>query len=194
MSYDGGVANATGRYYTRKFLLSYANECHGRFLEFGDPFWKSVFEPSSIDQYDIFGLSPGEGITVVGDIQNCPHIPDETYDVIVCTMVLEHVPNPFLAVSELRRILKTGGRLLVIVPSAFPYHITREYKDYWRFMPDSLTLLFQSGFKEVKFERFGNRLSVVACYWYWMLPALPRFSADREDPDNHSVLSVVARK
>lgn len=105
-------------------------------------------------------------------------------------MVLEHVQNPFLAVKELTRILKTGGILLVIVPSAFPYHITNEYRDYWRFMPDSLALLFGEGFREVEINAHGNRISVVACYWFWMCPQLPKASIDRSDPNNHSVLSA----
>jgi SAM-dependent methyltransferase len=194
LTYDGGVVNATGRHYTRTFLKAQKHLCRGKFLEFGDPYWKSVFDPESIETYDILGLAPGPGITVVGDIQNCPHIPDETYDVIVCTMVLEHVANPFLAVKELRRILKTGGRLLIIVPSAFPYHITPDYRDYWRFMPDSLPLLFKDGFANLEMKSYGNRLSVIACYWYWMAPQLPRQALDREDPNNQTVLSLVAIK
>lgn len=78
LTYDGGVANATGRHYTREFLRKHASKCRGKFLEFGDPYWKEIFDPASITVYDVINPQPGDGVTVLGDIQNCPQIPDET--------------------------------------------------------------------------------------------------------------------
>jgi len=42
--------------------------------------------------------------------------PDDTYDVVVCMEVLEHVPAWQQMVSELRRVLKPGGLLFLSVP------------------------------------------------------------------------------
>jgi SAM-dependent methyltransferase len=39
-----------------------------------------------------------------------------TFDIILCSEVLEHVPEDDKAVSELRRVLKPGGVLVVTVP------------------------------------------------------------------------------
>jgi SAM-dependent methyltransferase len=48
--------------------------------------------------------------------------PAETYDAVILTQVLEHVPNPAAVLRELRRILKPGGRILLSVPLNCPLH------------------------------------------------------------------------
>lgn len=52
----------------------------------------------------------------LGDVVALP-FPDETFDRIVCTEVLEHIPDDARAVSELYRVLKKGGTLAVTVPN-----------------------------------------------------------------------------
>ena len=52
----------------------------------------------------------------VGDVTALP-FPDEAFDRIVCTEVLEHIPDHAKAVSELHRVLKKGGTLAVTVPN-----------------------------------------------------------------------------
>lgn len=42
--------------------------------------------------------------------------PDETFDLIICSHVLEHVPNDGLAMRELCRVLKPGGTAVLQVP------------------------------------------------------------------------------
>lgn len=42
--------------------------------------------------------------------------PDESYDVIYCSHVLEHVPEDRRAMSELRRVLKSEGWAVLLVP------------------------------------------------------------------------------
>jgi SAM-dependent methyltransferase len=44
------------------------------------------------------------------------HHPDESFDVIYCSHVLEHVPDDRLAMSELRRVLKRAGWAVLLVP------------------------------------------------------------------------------
>ncbi|HEY4786480.1 MAG TPA: methyltransferase domain-containing protein [Bacteroidales bacterium] len=47
------------------------------------------------------------------DIYNLP-FNDKTFDGIVVCFVLEHLQNPVQALTELKRVLKTGGTLMVI--------------------------------------------------------------------------------
>lgn len=55
-------------------------------------------------------------VTFQADIQHMDMVADETYDIIVCSHVLEHVEKDALAMGELYRILKPGGVCLVLVP------------------------------------------------------------------------------
>jgi len=52
---------------------------------------------------------------VQGDIEAMP-FGDETFSTVVCTEVLEHVPYPATALSEIGRVLKPGGLLIGSVP------------------------------------------------------------------------------
>src|SRR5205823_10364596 len=42
--------------------------------------------------------------------------PDESFDVIYCSHVLEHVPDDRRAMREFHRVLKTGGWAILLVP------------------------------------------------------------------------------
>ncbi|MCM1215147.1 MAG: GT-D fold domain-containing glycosyltransferase [Lachnospiraceae bacterium] len=57
-----------------------------------------------------------EGVTFQADLQHMDMVADETYDIIVCAHVLEHVENDARAMQELHRILKPDGVCLVLVP------------------------------------------------------------------------------
>ena len=57
------------------------------------------------------GIANIEGVE--GDIENLP-LPDSSYDVVVLSQALHHAVRPELALSEARRILVPGGRLLVL--------------------------------------------------------------------------------
>jgi ubiquinone/menaquinone biosynthesis C-methylase UbiE len=57
-----------------------------------------------------------QGVTYKADIQDMNEIADNTYDVWICSHVLEHIPDDRKALSELYRILKPGGIGLLLVP------------------------------------------------------------------------------
>lgn len=68
--------------------------------------------------------------TVVGSAESIP-FEDESFDVVLSTQVLEHVPEPARAMTEAVRVLKRGGRLVLTVPGVWPTHEAPH--DYWRF-------------------------------------------------------------
>lgn len=75
------------------------------------------------------------------DITDIP-VPDGSFDMVLCTEVLEHVPEPIKAVQEIGRILKPGGRLLLTAPlGSFlhqePYHFYGGFTPHWylKFLP-----------------------------------------------------------
>ncbi len=69
-------------------------------------------------------------------------VPDKFFDVILCTEVLEHVPEPIEALREMARILRRGGQLLITAPLGSglhqtPYHYYGGYTPQWykHFLP-----------------------------------------------------------
>jgi SAM-dependent methyltransferase len=70
------------------------------------------------------------GAAVNGDGTRLP-FPDGTFDRIICSEVLEHIPDDEAALRELFRILKPGGRLAATVPTWFPekvcWRLSEEY-------------------------------------------------------------------
>ena len=78
-------------------------------------------------------------IDIESDITNIP-VGDESFDVVMCTEVLEHVPDPVAALKELNRILKPGGYLIITTPFCSlthfaPFHFAtgfnKYFYDYW---------------------------------------------------------------
>lgn len=57
------------------------------------------------------------------DITAIPY-PGDHFDIVICNHVLEHVPNDSLALSEIRRVLKPGGRAILQTPYSSVLHST----------------------------------------------------------------------
>jgi SAM-dependent methyltransferase len=66
----------------------------------------------------------------VGDAQKLPY-PDGYFDKIVCSSSLEHFEDDSLAVGEMRRVLKNGGRV-VLTTDSFTLPIKAELKERHR--------------------------------------------------------------
>src|SRR5947209_4444898 len=65
-------------------------------------------------------------LDIVSDITAIP-LPDHSVDAIMCTEVLEHVPDPVAVIKEFGRLIRPGGYLLLTAPFASlthfaPYH------------------------------------------------------------------------
>lgn len=50
--------------------------------------------------------------------------PDNAFDNIVCFEVLEHVKNPLALITEMSRVLRPKGYLLITTPFVYPEHET----------------------------------------------------------------------
>ena len=82
---------------------------------------------------------------VIGSAMEIP-LPDNAYDTVVCTEVLEHVPNPSKALGEMYRVLKPGGSMILSTPMYWPRHEVPY--DYFRYPYDGLLeLIKKSGFE-----------------------------------------------
>ncbi len=60
--------------------------------------------------------------TVVGDARALPY-PDQTFDCVIASEILEHIPADDTVIAELIRVLKVGGTLAVTVPRWLPERV-----------------------------------------------------------------------
>ncbi len=59
---------------------------------------------------------------VAGDALSLPYA-DETFDCVIASEILEHIPHDDAAIGELIRVLKVGGTLAVSVPRWLPERV-----------------------------------------------------------------------
>jgi len=93
------------------------------------------YETQDFCQYEGPLVKYVEPIDHVCEITRIP-LPEASLDAILCTEVLEHVPNPMAVLNEFSRLLKPGGRLLLTVPvfsrlHMEPYHYYSGFTHHW---------------------------------------------------------------
>lgn len=71
---------------------------------------------------DLASLQENEGLAqkVLGDLTHMPFA-EGVFDLVLCTWVVEHLRSPDLAFAEMARVLRRGGRLLLLTPNAWNY-------------------------------------------------------------------------
>jgi SAM-dependent methyltransferase len=82
----------------------------------------------------------GTGVHLLSDAHALA-LADSTFDVVICTEVLEHLREPQRAVDEMYRVLKPGGTLLLTTRFLFPIHDAPH--DYFRFTKYGLQYLLR---------------------------------------------------
>eukprot|EP00930_Biecheleria_cincta_P086347 TRINITY_DN75656_c0_g1_i1.p1 TRINITY_DN75656_c0_g1~~TRINITY_DN75656_c0_g1_i1.p1 ORF type:complete len:162 (-),score=13.32 TRINITY_DN75656_c0_g1_i1:318-803(-) len=74
-------------------------------------------------------------------------IDSETFGLIICTFVFEHISQPFIAMRSLARILQYGGYVIWAAPMFQQYHGSPH--DYFRYTPSGAQALAQDAGLEV---------------------------------------------
>jgi SAM-dependent methyltransferase len=102
-------------------------------------------------------------VEVIADITSVP-LPPAAFDVVVCTEVLEHVPDTAAAFEELARLCRPGGTVVVTTPFAYPLH--EEPYDFVRLTPYQVRArAAAAGFVVDELVCAGNELEVGATVW-----------------------------
>ncbi len=140
--------------YTLKYV-------HGRTLDLGagSAKYRSLIMPKA-STYTTFDMVPGPHIDIVGDILNLP-IPEDSFDTVVSTQVLEHVEKPWVMVQQIRRVLVQGGTCILSAPFLIPYHA--DPHDYFRYTVTGLSSLFlNEGFEVIECKQYGRVFSTLS--------------------------------
>ena len=154
---DRGLA--VHRYYLNAFLERSKNDVRGRVLEFQDDQYATRLGGDAVTRLDILHVDDtNERATIVADLTTDNDIPSNTFDCIICTHVLHLIFDVERAVSELHRILKPGGTLLLAVPQTSMY--APYYHELWRFTPPGLKRVLATSFpvQDIRVEAYGNSL------------------------------------
>lgn len=86
---------------------------------------------------------------------------DEEFDMVICTQVLEHVPDPLLLIKEMARVCKRGGAVIISLPFVYPEH--EQPFDYFRFTRFGMTeLLEKAGMKVELMKRDSSTIETLA--------------------------------
>jgi len=85
-------------------------------------------------------IDPARAPDIVADAHDLP-LKDEEFELILCTEVLEHVMDPKKVISEMWRVLKPGGKVILTTRFVYPLHDIPH--DYWRFTKYGLHELFR---------------------------------------------------
>jgi SAM-dependent methyltransferase len=86
--------------------------------------------------------------------------PDETFDAVVSFQVLEHVPDSKLMLSEIHRVLKKSGKILITAPLIWSEHEVPFDFNRWTSYGIS-KLLLASGFTIVRQGKVGSVFTLI---------------------------------
>lgn len=113
------------------------------------------------------------------------HIPaeDGSFDVILCTQVLEHVPDPSAVCHECSRLLKPKGYCIFTVPQTNELHeVPHDYYRYTKF--GLMELAARNGLETIEIEPIGDYWTMrvrdgqrfmIAMFDLYQWPMLSRF-------------------
>ena len=131
---------------------------------------------SRLDDFTAQSSSNSVCVFGVSDINNMP-FQDGSYDSVICSEVLEHVPVPEESIKELIRVLKPGGVLALSVPRFLPEWICWQLSEGYQQMPGGHVRIFKH--KTLKQLATNEGMSYQGFHWahglhspYWWLQCL----------------------
>lgn len=105
-------------------------------------------------------IQSGKGVDVITDASNLP-FKNNSFDMVLCLETLEHSNKPWLIASEIERVVKNDGCVLISSQQNFPIHM--HPSDYFRFTPMGLKSLFPKIKRSLVFSispPFGNEVKL----------------------------------
>ncbi|MEZ5392001.1 MAG: methyltransferase domain-containing protein [Bryobacterales bacterium] len=191
---------AVDRHYIEAFLEQSRDAIHGRVLELGDATYTKRYGGDRVRHSDVLHVTAGNPeATIVADLTDAPHIPDDCFDCIVFTQSLQMIFDYEAALRTLYRILKPGGVLLITSSgiSKIARRLGRDdWGEYWRFTTQGMQGLLEKTFPgaAIEIQAWGNVLSATAYLHGLAAEELTREELDALDPDFEVIVSALVRK
>lgn len=106
-------------------------------------------------------------LDMVGDLLDLP-LREGSCDALLNVVVLEHTPDPYCVIRELGRVLRSGGRLLMVVPLIWEVH--QAPHDYFRFTRYGLEhMLGAAGLEVLRLAPLGGFFWLAGRYSFYFL-------------------------
>jgi SAM-dependent methyltransferase len=93
-----------------------------------------------LGSYVAVDLRPTALVNIVARAEHIPLV-SEQFDLVICTQMLEYVPEPGVVIAEIQRVLRPGGCLWLSVPSVW---LRDADEECWRFLPHGLRQLLRA--------------------------------------------------
>ena len=91
---------------------------------------------------------------VRGDALHLP-FPDATFDRVICSEVLEHIPEDVAAMTELTRVLRPGGTMAITVPRFGPELVNWALSDEYHNVPGGHIRIYRRSVLEERLTSTG---------------------------------------
>ena len=91
---------------------------------------------------------------MVGDALNLP-FEDNHFDRLICSEVLEHIPDYQGALTEIWRVMKPGGKIGISVPHRWPEQICWLFSEEYHNTPGGHVRIFRANDLRADFEALG---------------------------------------
>jgi SAM-dependent methyltransferase len=155
------IADILAGHYERAIIT----HARGRLLDMGcghipfyDTYRSLVSENVCIDWSNTLHVNPF--LDHVLDLASPLPFADSSFDTVLLTDVLEHIAEPQKVMSEISRLLRSGGKLILGVP--FLYWIHEEPHDYHRYTEFALRRFADlSGLRTIELEAYGGLPEVI---------------------------------
>jgi SAM-dependent methyltransferase len=158
----------------RDAVLLLAKNQRGRTLDYGcggSPYREVL---PDLRPYVRADIPPGDGLDLVLDGNGLlPREADGSYDVVISTQVLEHVPDAARYLGEAYRLLRPGGALILTTHGLIPEHGCPH--DFYRWTADGLArAMTDAGFVvEENYKLTLDRRAAIYFLNYTMLCLMP---------------------
>lgn len=143
---------------------------------------ESIFRKAFGEYEDVLriGLPHSGTVDIFGDAMNLP-IVSNSVDLLITSSVIEHLSNPEIAVHEIYRILKPGGKVYAEIPFIAAFHM--EPWDFQRYTIAGIEQLFARHHFEMEKKGISsgpfNAWALLTRDFFWAITpgAIPKFGS-----------------